>query len=385
MPSILETHNATDVRDVVHRTVEAIAAGKVVAVPTETVYGLAANALNEEAVDRLLAAKGRPVGQPLALAVKSVDDALDYVPDMSVIGTRLARRCWPGPITLVFEDHHPDSLTQQLPETVKKAVIPSKTVGLRVPDHHLLQAILRLNAGPLVLTSANKSGEPAAITADKVAEDLGDTIDLIVDDGPCRFAQASSVVQIHGQQVKLLREGVLTEEAIAKMSSFIVLIVCTGNTCRSPMAERLLAKRIADHLHCKPEDLADRGVMVMSAGIAAMPGGQPSQEAVQVLSDRGLNLQDHESQPLTDRLVRFADIILTMTHGHRTAIVGHWPEVEPRVKLLCQDASDVSDPIGGPVELYERCAQQIDQQLASWLQTWADEGLLNLDASGESR
>ena len=112
---------------------------------------------------------------------------------------------------------------------------------------------------------------------------------------------------------------------------------------------------------------------------------RPSQEAVQVLSDRGLNLQDHESQPLTDRLVRFADIILTMTHGHRTAIVGHWPEVEPRVKLLCQDASDVSDPIGGPVELYERCAQQIDQQLASWLQTWADEGLLNLDASGESR
>ena len=191
MPSILETHNATDVRDVVHRTVEAIAAGQVVAVPTETVYGLAANALNEEAVERLLVAKGRPVGQPLALAVKSVDDALDYVPDMSVIGTRLARRCWPGPITLVFHDDHPDSLTRQLPEAVRKAVVPEQTVALRVPDHHLLQSILRLNAGPLVLTSANKSGDPAAITADKVAQDLGDSIDLIVDDGPCRFAQAS--------------------------------------------------------------------------------------------------------------------------------------------------------------------------------------------------
>jgi len=108
---------------------------------------------------------------------------------------------------------------------------------------------------------------------------------------------------------------------------------------------------IADKLGCKPGDLGDHGVMVMSAGISAMLGARPSPEGVSVLSKMGLHLADHESQPLTTQLVRHADIIWTMTRSHRQAIVNQWPEASARTLVLSRDQSDIADPIGGPVEL----------------------------------
>ncbi len=115
------------------------------------------------------------------------------------------------------------------------------------------------------------------------------------------------------------------------------------------------------------EELEDRGLLVMSAGIAAMAGGHASPEAVQVLSERGLDLSRHESQPLSDRLVRFADLILTMTRGHREAILAQWPSATPRTHVLGGSAGDVSDPIGGTAEAYRHCAQQIETFLKPWL------------------
>ena len=114
-PVVIDLRSAEDWRDVVHRAVQAVAEGGLVAFPTETVYGLAASALNEDAVRRLLAAKGRAAAKPLTLAIKSADEARDYVPDMTPLAQRLARRCWPGPVTLVVDDSHPESLARRLP------------------------------------------------------------------------------------------------------------------------------------------------------------------------------------------------------------------------------------------------------------------------------
>ena len=96
--TIFDLRNADDSRDVIHRAVQALVEGGIVAFPTETVYGLAASALCDDAVHRLIHIKGRPDGKPLAVAIKSADDALDYVPDMSPLGSHLARRCWPGSV-----------------------------------------------------------------------------------------------------------------------------------------------------------------------------------------------------------------------------------------------------------------------------------------------
>ena len=168
----------------------------------------------------------------------------------------------------------------------------------------------------------------------------------------------------------LLLVGVVSESALKRLSNFLILLVCTGNTCRSPMAELLLRRRLGDKLDCGLDQLEDRGVTVMSAGIAAMVGGRASAEAVEVMRKRQLDLSRHESQPLSERLVRHADIIWTMTRSHRDAIVAQWPAAAARTDLLCTDPSDVPDPIGGPRELYDRCAEQIDTQLEARLQAF---------------
>jgi protein-tyrosine phosphatase len=366
-PPVLDLRTAEDPRDVVHRAVEALAEGKLVALPTETVYGLAASALNEDAVRRLAGVKGRDANQPFTLAIKSADDALDYVPQLSPVALRLARRCWPGPLTMVLDDTHPESLIKQLPPGVRQAVSLNHRVGLRVPAHDLVLSILRLTAGPLALTSANRSGQEDTVTAPDVVAALGNGVDLVLDDGRSKFAQPSSVVHVADNKLTLLRGGVISAQALRQLASYMILFVCTGNTCRSPMAERLMRRRVADKLGCDPDDLEQRGVMVLSAGIAAMAGGRASSEAVEVVREMGIELGDHESQPLSDRLVRFADLILTMSRGHREAILAQWPSAASRVRLLCRDEMDVADPIGGSREMYRRCALRIDEQLELWL------------------
>jgi len=368
MPAvIIDLNSADDPRDVVHRAVEALSAGQIIAIPTETVYGLAASALNPAAVERLVELKGRSPDKPLAFAIKSVDDALDYVPNMSDLARRVARRSWPGPVTIVLDADHPDSVIHRLDESVRAATIPTGTVGLRVPAHELTLQIMRLCAGPIVLTSANLSGEPDSVDGSQVIESLSDKIDLIIDDGPTKFKKASSVVRIQNNNLSILREGIVEEATIRRLTNFIALVVCTGNTCRSPMGEGLLRKRIAERLGCPIDSLDEKGVAVISAGIAAMPGSPAAAQAIEVMNRLGVDIADHSSQPVTGRLAQFADIILTMTNGHRQALISHWPTLEPRTKTLRRNGADVSDPIGSPVNVYESTARQIDSQLIEWV------------------
>jgi protein-tyrosine phosphatase len=122
---------------------------------------------------------------------------------------------------------------------------------------------------------------------------------------------------------------------------------------------------IAERLGCAEDQLADRGVNIQSAGLSAMMGGRAAAEAIQTVGKCGLNLADHESQPLTQQLVRQADIIWTMTGAHRSAIVSQWPEAAARASLLAPNGLDIPDPIGGPLELYGQCAQRIKNELAA--------------------
>jgi protein-tyrosine phosphatase len=358
-PVVIDVRNAEDVRDVIHRAVQALAEGQLVAFPTETVYGIGASACLPEAVDRLQALKERDQKSPFAIAIKSAEEALDFVPDMEPLARRLARRCWPGPVTLVVDSQHTDGLAAQLPREVRELVSPNGTIGLRVPANEILLDVLRMLAGPIALTSANRHGEPEAITADDVRESVGDEVALILDDGPCRYGQPSSVVRVHDNQLQVLREGVVAEGTLKRLASAMVVFVCTGNTCRSPMAEALMRQRLAKLKKCPVEELEDHGIIVRSAGISATAGSPASIESVDVMRELDIDLTMHESQPLTEQIVRHADLLLTMTAGHWQAIVRHWPGAADRTQMLLPEQIDVADPIGRTMDAYRHAAEQI--------------------------
>lgn len=368
-PIVIDLRQAEDTRDVVHRAVQVLAEGKLVIFPTETVYGLGASARSAEGVARIFSAKGRAHEMPLALAIKSAEEAFDYVPHPGVIAERLARRCWPGPVTLVVDNQHQESLLRRLPPTVQQAVAPQGSVGLRVPAHQIVLDVLGMLSGPIALTSANRSGENDAKTAEEALRGLSDHVALVLNDGPCRYGQPSTVVRVTDRSYNCLREGVVGKSALDRLSSLIVLLVCTGNTCRSPMGEALFKKLASEKLGCSVNDLEQRGVIVASAGVAALAGCAASVEAVEIMKEKGIDLSRHESQPLTDKLVRHADLIFAMTNSHRLAILRRWPDASSRTHTLRIDGGDIEDPIGGPTSLYRECGNQVEEALRQRLET----------------
>jgi len=367
-PIVIDLRQTDDSRDVVHQAVQTLAEGRLVVFPTETVYGVGASARSTQGIEKLFAAKGRSHTAPLALAIKSAEEALDYVPRPGPMAERLARRCWPGPVTLVV-DHQIDQgpmdqgLVSQLPERVRNAVAPNGTLGLRVPAQAIVLDVLRMLAGPIALSSANRSGEAAAVTAEQAIESLGDQVALVLDDGKSRYGQPSTVVRATGNGYTCIREGVVSQSALDRLASMIIVLVCTGNTCRSPMAEVMMRKFVAKKLGCSEAELDQRGVIIASAGIAAVAGCGPSAEAVEVMKEKGLDLAKHESQPLTEKLVRHADVIMTMTSGHCRALLRRWPEASSRIHTLNPDGEDIHDPIGGSTAVYRQCAEQLEDAL----------------------
>ena len=316
-----------------HRAARALSEGQVVAFPTDTVYALAASALIPEAVAKLAERKTSSNGRPMTLAVRSAGEALDWVPAMSPLGRRLARRCWPGPVTLVF-DGAAQGLASRLPETVRQCVCPSGTVGLRSPAHRALLAALQLLPGPVVLTSANRAGAAPATTAAAAIETLGDDIGLLIDDGPTQFGRSSTVVQVNGSSWSLLREGPLSAEAVGQQTACLTIFVCTGNTCRSPLAEALFKRKLADRLSCSSEELSARGFLVLSAGLAAMMGGAAAAEAIEAANAYGADLSGHVSRPLTPELAAQADYLVAMTRSHLLTLSAGYAGLGVRPRLL---------------------------------------------------
>ncbi|MBE0430200.1 MAG: threonylcarbamoyl-AMP synthase [Dehalococcoidia bacterium] len=193
-------------RDIDH-AVDILKQGGVVAFPTDTVYGLGADAFNSEAVARTYEIKGRPKDRPLPLLIADVERSTALVKPIPGIARFLARRFWPGGLTLVL------SKADRMPAHLSAG----EGIAIRVPDHPVCRALLQGLSGPMIGTSANLSGRPSALTADEVSLQLGERVDSIVNGGECPGGRESTVVDVRGQTPVVLREGIIPSYEIDKV------------------------------------------------------------------------------------------------------------------------------------------------------------------------
>ncbi|MFO0975565.1 MAG: low molecular weight protein arginine phosphatase [Planctomycetaceae bacterium] len=147
-----------------------------------------------------------------------------------------------------------------------------------------------------------------------------------------------------------------------------VLFVCTGNTCRSPMAEMLFRRLAAEKLGCRDWELRERGIDVFSAGIAAYDSCPASPEAVQVMKECGIDMSEHLSQQVTSNMLEQSSLVLALTERHRRALVEARPDLSERIVLLSRAGEDIQDPIGGTMADYQECAAQISENLRFWVE-----------------
>ncbi|HMB03967.1 MAG TPA: Sua5/YciO/YrdC/YwlC family protein, partial [Isosphaeraceae bacterium] len=236
-PERIDLSQADDPRDVVHRVVACLAQGGVVGLATETASGLAASALQPAAVTKIRQVKGLDPATPLTLLLKGAGEVADWVPDLCQTGRRFARRAWPGPVTLLFPGPSARGLTHRLPPEARHRISPDEKVALHVPAHPFVREVLRLLPGPLVLSEAHDPETGVATTPEPLEEIPG--LVMIVEDGPTRIGQVATVVRVEEERWSIVRPGVVDAATLARMAGTILLFVCTGNTCRSPMAEAL--------------------------------------------------------------------------------------------------------------------------------------------------
>lgn len=359
------------------RAITALRDGELVVFPTETVYGVGALASSDAGYNAMCHLRDVPAGATFTVHVASPSQILQWTGEPSGRMKRLIEKALPGPITLRvdIDPARAEDIfrTVGLPAAAKNRVIENGVVSLRCPDHPVAQRLLESADTPVIATIAAKGFAAGAVDAEQAAAALGGAAKVVLDGGRSRYGKPSTVVRVKGSGprsvITVEREGIYDERFIMKLTRWTVLMICSGNTCRSPMAEGLARKMIASSLGLTEGDLDAAGVRVISAGVFASPGLPVSPEAVEVMSRKGVKIAGHRSRMLERENINEADLILCMTGSHRRAVLAMSPSAADKT-LMLDATGDIEDPIGAGQGAYDRCAAAIENALSRRLKEY---------------